>query len=367
MSSLPCAAALLVACGLLQPPGTHHQPVGPAMAQRRFALASRAATVHLLRVQSPSWNHTMDLIIGAGGKPQTGGGNAADLIKEGSTAGFVIDVIEMSRKVPVIVDFWAPWCGPCKQLGPMLEKLVGEQKGAVRMVKIDVDRNQELAAQLRVQSVPMVYAFKDGRPVDAFVGALPESQIRTFIQRLTTGGPAAVPSTADAVGEAKDLLAEGDAETAAQIFQQVLQEEPDNVAAIAGLLRCLLALGDAASAKAMLAQLPDEVTRHADVAAVRSALELLDSAGAVGPAAELRRKVATDPTDLQARYDLAMAYYAGGEHEAAVDELLEVFRRDRTWNDDAARKQLVKLFEAFGPTDPRTLAGRRRLSSLLFS
>ena len=308
----------------------------------------------------------MDLIFGAGGKPPAGGGNGAALIKEGSTAGVVADVIEMSRKTPVIVDFWAPWCGPCKQLGPLLEKLVREHKGAVRMVKIDVDRNQELAAQLRVQSVPMVYAFKDGRPVDAFVGALPESQIKAFIQRLTTGAQAA-PSTADAIAEAREILAEGDAEMAAQIFQQVLHEEPDNITAIAGLLRCLLALGDAAAAKAMLAQLPDEVAKHADVAAVRTALELQDSAGAVGPAAELRRKVATDPTDLQARFDLAMAYYAGGEHEAAVDELLEVFRRDRTWNDDAARKQLVKLFEAFGPTDPRTIAGRRRLSSLLFS
>lgn len=308
----------------------------------------------------------MDLIFGAGGKPQAAGGNGADLIKEGSTAGFVADVIEMSRKTPVIVDFWAPWCGPCKQLGPMLEKLVREQKGAVRMVKIDVDRNQELAAQLRVQSVPMVYAFKDGRPVDAFVGALPESQIKTFIQRLTAGGQAG-PSVADAIAEARDILAEGDAETAAQILQQVLQEEPDNVPAIAGLLRCLLALGDSAAAKTMLAQLPDEVAKHADIQAVRTALELQDSAGAVGPAADLRRKVANDPADLQARFDLAMAYYAGGEHEAAVDELLEVFRRDRTWNDDAARKQLVKLFEAFGPTDPRTLSGRRRLSTLLFS
>ena len=308
----------------------------------------------------------MDLIFGAGGKPQAGGGaNDKDLIKDGSTAGFMADVVEMSARVPVIVDFWAPWCGPCKQLGPLLEKVVRELRGAVRMVKINVDQNQELAAQLRVQSVPMVYAFKGGRPVDAFVGALPEGQIKAFVQRLMGGD--AGPSLAEILDHAKEMLADGDAEGAAQVFQDVLQEDPENPAAIAGLLRCLLALGDAAAAKRMLAQLPDAVARHAEVAAVRTALELQDSAGAVGPAAELRRRLAADPGDLQARFDLAMAYYAGGEHEAAVDELLEVFRRDRTWNDDAARKQLVKFFEAFGPTDPRTIAGRRRLSALLFS
>ncbi len=309
----------------------------------------------------------MDLIFGAGGKPQAGGSGSGDkdLIKDGSTAGFMADVVEMSARVPVIVDFWAPWCGPCKQLGPLLEKVVREQRGAVRMVKINVDQNQELAAQLRVQSVPMVYAFKGGRPVDAFVGALPEGQIKAFVQRLI-GGEAG-PSIAEILEHAKQMLAEGDAEGAAQVFQDVLQEDPENASAIAGLLRCLLALGDTDSAKRMLAQLPDAVARHAEVAAVRTALELQDSAGAVGPAAELRRRLAADPGDLQSRFDLAMAYYAGGEHEAAVDELLEVFRRDRTWNDDGARKQLVKFFEAFGPTDPRTIAGRRRLSALLFS
>jgi len=307
----------------------------------------------------------MDLIFGSGGKPAGGGPPAKDLIKDGSTATFVADVVQASSQVPVIVDFWAPWCGPCKQLTPALEKAVRESRGAVRMVKINVDENQELAAQLRVQSVPMVYAFKDGRPVDAFTGALPDNQIRSFIQRLAAG--AQTPSIADIVAEAKQVLDEGDADTAAQIFQQVLAEEPGNAPATAGLLRCLMAVGDIAAAKRLLLQLPEDVARHGDVAAVRTALELHDSAAAAGPAAELRRQVATDPADHQARFDLATAYYAGGEYEAAVDELLEIFRRDRAWNDGAARKQLVKVFDALGPAHPLTASGRRRLSALLFS
>lgn len=309
----------------------------------------------------------MDLIFGAGGKAAPAGGAApGDLIKDATTASFMVDVIEASRKTPVIVDFWATWCGPCKQLGPALEKVVREFRGAVRMVKVDVDKNQELAAQLRVQSVPMVYAFKDGRPVDAFVGAQSESQIRSFFQRLTQGS--GQPSLADLVAEAKELLAAGDVEMAAQMFQQVLADDPDNAPAIAGLLRCMLAVGDIAGAKQMLAQLPDAVARHADVAAVATAIEVQETAAAgAGKAAELRRRLAENAADHQARYDLAMAYFGSGEQEAAVDELLDLFRRDRAWNDDAARKQLVKLFEALGPTHPLTLAGRRRLSSLLFS
>ena len=309
----------------------------------------------------------MDLIFGAGGKPATARPAAAgDLVKDVTTATFVADVIEMSKTVPVIVDFWATWCGPCKQLGPALEKVVREARGAVRMVKVDVDKNQELAAQLRVQSVPMVYAFKDGRPVDAFVGAQTESQLRAFVQRLAQGGGQA--SLADLVAEGKELLATGDFEMAAQVFQQVLAEDPAHAPAIAGLLRCLLAAGDSDSAKQMLAQLPPDVARHAEVAAVATAIELQESAAAsAGQAGELRRRLAENADDHQARFDLALAYYAGGEPEIAVDELLELFRRDRAWDDGGARKQLVKLFDALGPTHPLTLSGRKRLSALLFS
>ncbi|OAN50311.1 co-chaperone YbbN [Paramagnetospirillum marisnigri] len=305
----------------------------------------------------------MDMIFNSGAKPAAGA--AKDLIKDGSAATFVTDVIEASRAAPVIVDFWATWCGPCKQLGPMLEKAVLAAKGAVRMVKIDVDRNQELAAQLRVQSVPTVYAFKDGRPVDAFAGAIPESEIKAFIAKLTAG---AGPSLDDYVAEAKQILAEGDAQTAAGIFQQVLQHDPDNAPALAGLLRCLMALGDAEQAEQMLARVPPALAKHADIQAVRTALELAKTAAtASGETANLRRRLAQDADDHQARFDLALAYYAANETEAAVDELLELYRRNRAWNEDAARKQLVKIFEVLGFAHPLAKSGRSRLSTMMFA
>ena len=308
----------------------------------------------------------MDFIIGSGKNAAPPQAAAGDFIKAGSTASFAVDVIEASMTVPVIVDFWATWCGPCKQLGPALEKIVREARGTVRMVKIDVDKNQDLAAQLRIQSVPTVYAFANGRPVDGFTGAQTESQLRAFVQRLTKG--AAQPSLGEVIDEAKSLLANGDAEGAAQIFQQVLAEDPSNGPAMAGLLRCLLAVGDMDGAKQVLAQLPPEQAKHAEIAAVRTALELQEAAAAgVGQTAELRRRLAGNGDDHQARFDLALAYYGSGETEAAVDELLELFRRDRAWNDDAARKQLLKIFEALGGVHPLTLQGRRRLSTLLFS
>ncbi|MBW7852399.1 MAG: thioredoxin [Rhodospirillales bacterium] len=307
----------------------------------------------------------MDILFGKGANAG-GGAEGGALIKESDTQNFMADVIQASQQVPVIVDFWAPWCGPCKQLGPMLEKAVKEARGAVRMVKVNVDQNQELAAQLRVQSIPAVYAFKGGRPVDAFVGALPESQIKSFVKRLITGG-AAGPTLDDILEQAKEIMAEGDVATAAEIYRQVLAEEAGHPVALAGLMRCMIAAGDAAGAERMLDDLPPEAAKHPDVAAVRTQLELAAQAGKAGSTADLRRRLSADPEDHQARFDLALAYYAAGEREAAVDELLELVRRDRAWNEEGARKQLVKLFEAFGPTDPLTVSARRRLSSILFS
>ena len=300
----------------------------------------------------------------------TGSGQAGNggepLIVNGDTATFVRDVLDASKKVPVVVDFWATWCGPCKTLGPTLERLVREARGAVRLVKIDVDRNQDLAAQMRIQSIPAVYAFRDGRPVDGFVGAQPESAIKAFLARLIGGGgPAA--EIEHALAEAQALFEQGDVEGANEIFQEIHAHDPGNAPAVAGILRCLLKLGRKDEARQILTGLPDDLGKNAEIAAVRTALELADQAGEAPPADQLRSQVEQNPNDHQARYDLAMACYAAGDREGAVDELLELFRRNRSWNDEAARKQLVKLFEAFGPKDPLTLSARRRLSSLMFS
>jgi putative thioredoxin len=298
-----------------------------------------------------------------------GAAQAADaaLIKNSTTATFMADVIEASREAAVVVDFWAPWCGPCKQLGPMIEKAVRDARGAVRLVKINIDENQELAAQMRIQSIPAVYAFKDGRPVDGFVGAIPESQIKQFVGRLAgdTAGPDPV---AEAVALAKEAVAAGDHARAANIYTQVLEHDPANIDAIAGLARAAIARKDFAKAKQFLDRAPKEQAGHAEIAAARAALELAEAGSkAAGQIGALKARLEADPKDHQARYDLSAARFAAGEREQAIDDLLELIRRDRAWNEEAARKQLLKFFEAIGLADPLTVAARRRLSAILFS
>ena len=297
-----------------------------------------------------------------------GAGAAADIIKDGSDRTFMADVIQASADVPVIVDFWAPWCGPCKQLGPVLEKTVKAAKGAVRLVKIDTDQHPMVAGQLRVQSIPAVYAFFQGRPVDAFQGALPESQVKAFVERLVKlAGPVDPGAVvADALAQAGEALAAGDTAAAADTYSAILEAEPENAAAYAGMIRYFLAMGETDQAEQMLKSAPAAIAKSAEIAAVKASLEVAEQAKAAGPIPELMEKLAHNKDDHQARFDLAMALFANNRREAAVDELLELVRRDRSWNDDGARKQLVKFFEVFGPTDPLTVQTRRRLSTLLF-
>jgi putative thioredoxin len=313
----------------------------------------------------------MDQLIGAGVPgAQAGGANAADLIKDSDQAQFAKDVIDTSMTVPVIVDFWAPWCGPCKQLGPAIEKVVKEAKGAVKLVKINIDENQALAGQLRIQSIPAVYAFFQGRPVDGFVGVQPEGQLKQFVQHLAKMGSAAAgPSPIDeALDAAEAALAENDHGAASAIFDQVLAHESDNARAIAGLLRCSIATGDLAGAREMVAGLTPEIAKNAAIASAVTQLDLAEAGQkAAGQTHQLQARIDADPKDFDARLELAVAQFAGGEREAAIDHLLAIFKANRAWNEEAARKQLVKFFEAMGPTDPMTLAGRRKLSSLMFS
>jgi putative thioredoxin len=286
-------------------------------------------------------------------------------VKDTTTQTFVKDVIEESKRQPVLVDFWAEWCGPCKQLTPVLEKVVRAAKGKVKLVKMDIDKHPAIPGQLGIQSIPAVFAFVNGQPVDGFMGALPESQVTAFIERLTKdrigGEEQDLLKTADAA------LASGDAAAAADLYAQILAEDAANTAALAGMARAYLASGALEQAKQTLAMVPEAKRNETPVAAARAALELAEQAKSVGPLNELEQKVKANPLDHQARFDLAVAMNSKNRRQEAVDNLIEIVRRDRKWNDDGARKQLVQFFEAWGPTDEATVQGRKRLSSILFA
>ena len=291
---------------------------------------------------------------------------AANLVKDTTTAAFAADVIQESRNQPVLVDFWAPWCGPCKQLTPVIERVVQAAGGRVKLVKMNIDDHPAIAGQLGIQSIPAVIAFKNGQPVDGFMGAVPETQIRDFIDRIAGKGGAA-PQIKEAMTAAAEARAAGDMQTAVQIYDAVLEQAPDTIDAIAALAEILFEAGDAAGAGEVLDRAPEDKADAAPLASVRTRIALAEQAAELGDSAELERRIASDPKDHQARFDLAMIQNAKGERAEAADNLLAIVKADRTWNDDGARAQLLKLFEAWGMTDDVTLATRRKLSSLLFS
>ena len=297
------------------------------------------------------------------------GAGDADLIKDTSEATFMADVVEASQTVPVIVDFWAPWCGPCKTLGPMLEDAVRAAKGAVKMVKINVDEAQQIAGQLQIQSIPTVYAFFKGQPVDGFQGALPQSEIKAFIDRVIKAGGGEAPGEelSEAVAAADDMLAEGAAQDALDTFAAILGEDSNHAGAYGGMVRAYIALDQLDQAEAHLNGAPIEISKAPELEAAHAQLQLARQAADAGPVAELQAAVDANPDDMQARFDLAQALYAHGDTQAAVDQLLTLFGKDREWNDGAAKTQLFTIFEALKPNDPIALNGRRKLSSMIFA
>jgi putative thioredoxin len=296
-----------------------------------------------------------------GGAPSGGG----DLIFDVTTQGFMADVMEASRQQPVIVDFWAPWCGPCKQLTPIIEAAVKAAGGTVKLAKMNIDEHPEIAGQMGVQSIPAVVAFKDGQPVDGFMGAQPESQVKAFIEKL--GGPAPVNQTDAFLEQAAELLLAKDYGQAAQLYGAVMQMEPDNVAAITGLAQCYLGAGEPERASQALDLVPEDKRSDEAFLAAKAALDLAEQAASLGDLAEFQERIAKDPLDLQARFDLALGLNGKGDKTGAVDQLIEIVRRDRDWNEDGARKQLLQFFEAWGFKDPASAYGRRKLSAVLFS
>jgi putative thioredoxin len=290
---------------------------------------------------------------------------ADGLVKDTTTQTFVKDVIEESKRQPVLIDFWAPWCGPCKQLTPVLEKAVRAAKGKVKLVKMNIDEHPAIPGQMGIQSIPAVVAFVNGQPADGFMGALPESQVVAFLERLTKdriGG-----ETQDLLKAAEAALAAGDAAGAADLYAQLLAEDNSNVQALAGLARCYVETGAIDQARQTLALVPDSKGNEASVVAARAALDLAEQAKSLGPVAELERKVAANPLDHQARFDFALALNGKGQRLDALEQLISIVKRDRKWNDDGARKQLVQFFDAWGPADEATIEGRKRLSSILFA
>ncbi|KAB2704516.1 MULTISPECIES: thioredoxin [Brucella] len=302
--------------------------------------------------------------VSFGSAPAAAGGT--DLVKDTTTAGFQADVITESRNQPVLVDFWAPWCGPCKQLTPIIEKAVRDAGGAVKLVKMNIDDHPAIAGQLGIQSIPAVIAFVNGQPVDGFMGAVPESKVKEFIAKI--GGPSdAEAALAEAITAANELIEAGDFVQASEIFSSILHAVPDNVDAIVGLATCLLESGDAEKAREILAQLPDDKQNAPAVRALEARLALADQVKLIGDPIALEKRIQADPKDYQARFDLAQVRNAQGRREDAANELLFIMKSDREWNEDGARKQLLQFFEAWGNADPATLGARRKLSSLLFS